>query len=333
VTVTVNPATSGASDGSSTPEERITEALLGVLERSTSPDAIEAQNLILRRLALEGNVIPSRVPPPRNITEIGGYLNLLGTLGEAGTRSQVLASVLGVAGTGPPPGWVTNTPPALSFVAITNDRPVGPAQPAIPITVGIRSDFVGPLQGALKTARDLGCLVPLQGGPVALPTTGPASGPPIDPLPYLGRMIAFPSGSALVAPATDALVLARPATSTAEFAIAAVARGTGADRVTVAAYEALVCTDKACSTVTLPAAALVPLGPLLASAGFYPSGFRPTTSKDTHWTRARNITGLVAGTTRLGDELDLLYPASAIAASVFAGAVDRVWDGSSFAAV
>ena len=49
----------------------------GALTNATSPDALEAQNIIMRRIALEGDVIGSRVPPPLNITQIGGYINLL----------------------------------------------------------------------------------------------------------------------------------------------------------------------------------------------------------------------------------------------------------------
>src|ERR1700733_6324125 len=62
--------------------------LLNVLTTATSPDALEAQSIIMRRIALEGDVIGSRVPPPLNISEIGGYLNLLEKLKESSMREQ-----------------------------------------------------------------------------------------------------------------------------------------------------------------------------------------------------------------------------------------------------
>ena len=49
-----------------------------------------------------GRRLPFAIPPPLNITEIGGYLNLLQELGQEEIRSGAVASALGVAG--PPPG-------------------------------------------------------------------------------------------------------------------------------------------------------------------------------------------------------------------------------------
>ena len=54
------------------------------------------------------------------------------------------------------------------------------------------------------------------------------------------------------------------------------------------------------------------------------------TAADVAWARLTNITGLVAGTTKLGDELGLLYTPSLIAASAFAPALGYTWDGSNF---
>lgn len=70
---------------------KLVDALAEILRSSTSPDTLQAQQILMRRLALEGDVVPSRVPAPRNITEIGGYFNLLETLNETTMRSQALA--------------------------------------------------------------------------------------------------------------------------------------------------------------------------------------------------------------------------------------------------
>jgi len=61
-------------------EEQAVAALLDVIKTASSPEIAQAQSLLLRRLALEGDVVGSRIPAPRNITEIGGYINLLGDL-------------------------------------------------------------------------------------------------------------------------------------------------------------------------------------------------------------------------------------------------------------
>ena len=278
--------------------------------------------------------MPSRVPPPRNITEIGGYLNLLGTLNQVDMRSQVLAGILGVAGPNPPLGWIGAVTP-LSFAQLVNDRPAGNAQPIIPVTIPVRSDFIGPLRAALQSLHDQGCQVPFLGGPSSLPLGVANAQPPLDPMPYLGRVLVLAAATALTDPATDPLVLARSPGSSDPFQIAAQSSGTGSVPVTAANYDALKCTDTSCTTVALPGAQLVYLAPALASAGFYPALplLQPMTSSDTRWARLTNISGLVAGSTKLVDELSLFYPWTTIAASAFAGILNWVWNGKLFAAV
>ena len=46
--------------------------------------------------------------------------------------------------------------------------------------------------------------------------------------------------------------------------------------------------------------------------------------------RMVNISGLLPGVTRLGDELRLVFTAAQIAQSALATDVDRVWTGTSF---
>lgn len=327
----------GSSGGEAFPGEafagNFADSFLSLIQNATGGAALEAQNIILRRIALEGDVVPSRVPAPLNITQIGGYLNLLGQLGQTDMQSQVLAGILGVAGPNPPLGWLSTVPP-LSLAPLANDRPEGPAQATIPVTVPVRSDFLAPLKSALAKLHEQGCLVPFTGGPSTLPTAQSNSVAPSDPFPYLGRVLALAATAALTEPATDALALARPKETTAPFEIAAMARGAGAAGVTPGDYEALVCTTTACTPTALSGAALVPLAPALAEAGFYPATPlpQPSSSTETAWTRLTNITGLVAGTTTLGDELGLLYTSGAVAESVFAGSLGWVWNGKEFAA-
>lgn len=87
------------------------QALVDIVKAANTTDAMQAQAILLRRLALQGDVTGSRVPPPQNITEIGGYLNYLENLNQPEMRAQALAGILGVAGPNPPLGWQTTMPP------------------------------------------------------------------------------------------------------------------------------------------------------------------------------------------------------------------------------
>ena len=307
--------------------------LLSVLTSATSPDAIEAQDIIMRRIALEGDVVGSRIPPLLDdITKFGGMINLLGSLGEKAMRQQALAGILGVAGPTQPLGWISNSQP-LAMVDVTNDRPAGPAQPTIPLAVLVRSDYVTAVKAAIAAAHQYGATMPFASPPVLqLPAGTPGSAPPSDTLRYLGRELSLAPAAALTVPATDPLAIVRAAGSSDPWQIAA--RVLTATSVTVppASYDAIECTPTSSSTVTLTAAALVPLGPILASAGFYPVTPLPlpANSTQTAWATFTNVTGLTAGVTRLGDELSLLYNAQTIASSAFASIVDWVWNGTAF---
>jgi hypothetical protein len=277
-------------------------------------------------------VVPSRVPAPRNITEIGGYINLLGTLNQIDMRSQVLAGILGVAGPNPPLGWIANA--TLPMVPLANDRPAGPLQRSIPVTIPVRSDFLAPLRAALQILHDQGCMVPFLGGPLGLPRSGTNALPPDDPLPYLGRVLTLVPGTALADPVTDALALVRMQGTNGPFEVAANAVGPASAMVSPGNFEALRCTATACGSMPLTGAKLVFVAPALAQAGFYPDDppSQPETAADEDWARWTNVTGLVPGVTTLGDELSLLYSQSVIAGSVFSGHLGRTWDGTEFAA-
>lgn len=307
--------------------------LLNMLQTATSPDALEAQSIVLRRMALEGDVVPSRVPAPRNITEIGGYVNLLTTLNQPEMRSQSLAGILGVAGPNPPMGWTASAP--LAFVPVTNDRPAGPAQRVIPLTFYVRSDFVSAVNAAIVALHQRGCALPVAGAPaMRLPLASPGAAPPSDVLPYLGRELTLVTAAALTDPTTDPLLLVRPSGSTGAFTIAANVLSAGTVAVPPANYDALKCDTSSCSTISLNNQSVVQVAPVLAQAGFYPADPlpQPTKASDGAWAALTNVTGLVAGATTLGEEFALLYDSNEIANSVFAGVLDWVWNGTTFAA-
>jgi hypothetical protein len=312
---------------------QIVGALIAMIQANNSPDAAAAQSILLRRLALSGDVVGSRVPAPRNITEIGGYFNLLETLGESTMREQTLAGILGVAG--PIPSLTSLQPQPLSMVSMTNDRPAGTAQASLPLSVVVRSDFIGAMQVALKQLHTFNATMPCAGpASLTLPAGGPSSTLPADPLLYLGRVLTLAPSAAMQAPGTDPLIIARKAGSVGNFDLWANVLSLGGVAVPPDNYEALQIAGAAINKVALNNANLVKLAPLLANAGFYPASPlpAPTSPTDIAWTRLANTTGLVAGTTKLGDELALLYTPSLIAASAFAAALGYTWDGANFVA-
>ncbi|HOT97758.1 MAG TPA: hypothetical protein PLG50_00440 [bacterium] len=308
------------------------ESLIEIFKQANNPDLFEAQNIILRRLALQGDVVGSRVPAPQNITEIGGYLNLLRDMKEREMQAQVLAGILGVAGPNPPLGWASKQPP-LVMVALPNDRPEGSAQSAIPLSFVVRSDFSQSLRAGLKTLHDRGCALPLMASALPLP---PASALPITStdtyLPHLGRLLEVVPAAALVNPTADILALVRPAGTTEGFQIAARVLADGPVTVPPADWDAIQCDSTSSQTVTITGGKFVPIASALALAGFYPSTPlpQPTSLLATEWTRLTNCTGLVAGRTRLGDELSLLHNPLEIATSAFAPMLDWIWDGITF---
>jgi hypothetical protein len=306
---------------------QLVASLIGTLQAATSPDLLEAQSIILRRIALEGDVVNARIPAPLNISEIGGYINLLGTLKQPVILQQALAGALGVAGPNPPLGWVSNTMP-LAFVTLTNDRPAGPAQASIPLAIAVRSDFVSFLQAQLQILRNQGCVLPMQAQPIYLPPSAPGTLAPSDPLPYLGRTLDLFAGAALADPASDALVIVQSSSGTG---IQVMASTTNTAAVPAASFTAYQLSSGAMTTVPVTES-LVAIAPLLANAGFYPSSTAvPTVAAPAAWAHFTNITGLVAGVTKLGDELSLLYNWSAIMSSVFASELTWVWNGTQFA--
>lgn len=312
---------------------QIVATLANFIQTNNSPDAVAAQSILMRRLALEGDVIGSRLPPPKNISEIGGYINLLGTLGETAMREQMLAGVLGVAGPSPALGFTSTQP--LAMVSLANDRPAGAWQASLPLSILLRSDFSATFFAALKTLHAQGATLPCAGPTtLALPPGGPGSMVPSDLLLYTGRVLTLAGSAALSAtPKTDPLALVKPTGNAPPYAIAANVLSPGTVAVSPANYDVLQGSGGSVTTASNVSMTLVPLAPVLAGIGFYPAAPLPTPANPTDftWTRLTNITGLVNGTTVYGDELALLYPPSVIAASALVPALGYIWNGTAFA--
>lgn len=306
-------------------------ALIDVINKGTTPAMLEAQRILMQRIALEGNVIPSRIKPPQNITEVGGYINLLETLKQPDAETEMIASILGIAGAGFASGTFAE-PPAVAFARIPNDRPEGSAQAATPTHLTIRADFVDTFSAARDALHKLGCSLPLLSPPRVLPAAVPGVPLQLDLLALLGRALDVVPAAIVVAPDTDAVALARtPPGGTAPFGL--VARELdGGTLVAAQSWEALTCNATSCTPST-GSRAYQPIAPLFAPAGWVPvapAAAAVNVNTLGSATRLINVTGLVAGQTRLGDELGLLYTRAQIATSALAIRLGDRWDGTSF---
>ena len=77
-------------------EADLITVLLYLIERDESPEVKQLCKLLLQRIERQTEVItPSRMPVPLNITEMGGYYNLLKKHDEA-MALRLLASTLGL---------------------------------------------------------------------------------------------------------------------------------------------------------------------------------------------------------------------------------------------
>ena len=308
-------------------------ALADLLRSGVSPEVEEARRLLLRRVALEGDVTPSRVPAPRNITEVGGYLNLLAGLNQTATRDQMVASALGVAGP-MPPGLLTGAPPPVPFVELANDRPAGPAQPGTPVSLWPRGDFAAALKAALDVVRADGCALPLLAPTPRLPVAGdPPTGDAL--LALIGRAIELVPGTLLIDPATDPLAVAILASDPAGRPQLVARELDGGTKVPEDSWAAVTCTALACAAGAAANARFRPLAATLAAAGWYLADpkLQPATASELGgFGVLRNVTGLRAGRTRLGDELSLLFDSATVTASALAGQVGFAWDGAAFSA-
>jgi hypothetical protein len=279
-------------------------------------------------------VIGSRIPPPRNISEIGGYINLLSTLNENTMRQQTLAGILGVAGPAQPLGWISNSQP-LSMVAVPNDRPAVVAQASFPLTTLVRSDFVSSVLTALKTVHSYGATLPLTSPSVIqLPLGGTGAVIPQPILFYIGRMLTIAPTAALRNPAADPVAVLAPTGPFTDYFLASQVVNAAVFATPPADLQAAQCTPTSSTLVQLSQVEYIPITHVMAAAGYYSaSPFPvPTSSVSTTWATLTNTTGLVSGVTKLGDELNLLYRQDAIAGSAFAAMLNWTWNGTAFAA-
>jgi len=75
---------------------RLQELAAKILEQETSDEMLKIRQLIMLRAALESDVKSTRIPAPMNITEVGGYYNLLVKQKQNTMLRQVVSSALGL---------------------------------------------------------------------------------------------------------------------------------------------------------------------------------------------------------------------------------------------
>lgn len=68
-----------------------------LLQQEASEELVKLRQLILLRMALEGDVKATRIPAPANITEVGGYYNLLAEQNQTTMLRQLVTSALGLS--------------------------------------------------------------------------------------------------------------------------------------------------------------------------------------------------------------------------------------------
>jgi hypothetical protein len=83
-------------------EDNLLKWAAKMLENESSAEIMDIKKQILHRIARESDVKPSRIPAPMNITEIGGYFNLMMKLKKEEDKAyaemlkQTLSSILGL---------------------------------------------------------------------------------------------------------------------------------------------------------------------------------------------------------------------------------------------
>ena len=74
----------------------ILKQLLDVIQKDNSDEMLAIKRKIYERIANESDVKPTRIPRPLNITEVGGYYNLLEKLEDEKMQRRLIASALGL---------------------------------------------------------------------------------------------------------------------------------------------------------------------------------------------------------------------------------------------
>ncbi|MCL2799807.1 MAG: hypothetical protein FWD54_06000 [Endomicrobia bacterium] len=297
------------------------QMLLDIIKQENSPEAAAARNMILQRIALSGDVTPSRIEAPQNITQIGGYINLLESYGQTEMRNQMLASVLGIANNAEIPGYIS---PVLYFEMKLNDRPECPQQAYLPLSYHMRSDFSPAFAVSMNELHKAGAYLPVVSQKPALPALHAAAPSSDEILFLLGRMIMISPVAAFSDPETDPIVVEGKSGVGAVY----VRTGNNADKKTL---EVFVRKEDSSGYETKEVTGLfAPLAEIMKKSGWIAKesdGDKDDPQKALCWV---NFTGLMPETSKLGKELALLYAPQQITASKVREMLNITFNGQGF---
>jgi hypothetical protein len=241
----------------------------------------------------------------------------------------MLASALGVAGPATPIGLSAEAP-TVAFVTMPNDRPEGAGKATYLVNITVRSDMADSISQAVQRIHGLGCAIPLFTPPRTLPRQSPGIKIEPDYLLLLGRVLEIAPSAVLRDPATDPIAIARRESEPIENMQLVAREIDGESRIGTASWIALRATEASVTEEPPAQRQYIPIAPILADAGWYPGSSLASIDFRRSLIRFTNITGLIPGKTKLGDELSLLYPQSVIMNSLLADKISWIWNGTSF---
>jgi len=308
---------------------QVLDALVELIRTGSNPDLLRAQQILLQRMALGGDIHQSRNPAPKNITEVGGYLNLLVSSPEM--KNQFLSSTLGISGPLKELNWGASKP-VIPFINIDNHRPAGPAQKMIPAELSIRGDFARSFVAAREEINELGGQLPFLSKPKILPDAHWGETGDTDILQLIGRAMELVPGTLLDDPEHDPLALGRNEEDGSEVKLLARVTGEPA-QVEEKEWKLKYWSGTELKETEPMLAKMIPVEQYMASAGWYPANPGVLPGEDMimgGWGRFINITGLIPHTTVLIDELKLLYLFEDITGSALSQKIFMSWDGAEF---
>ncbi len=305
------------------------EALIDVLKTSNDPEIIKTQQMLLRRLATSGDLTMSRNPAPKNITDVGGYLNLLDT--DPAMKKTFISSLLGIPTPLDELEWTLDEP-SIPFVSIDNNRPAGSAQPSIPLALKLRFDFSDYFIKARKQLNALNCQLPLVADQPQLPSSALVTDK-IDMLQVLGRKLSVLPGTLLVNPEEDPIALAKLESDTGSYYQLVLREQGETQNVEEKSWVTLKLENGLIKEQAPANYRYKPIETIMAEAGWYIRDKTqiPTSLSDLGgFDSLINTTGLVKDKTKLVHELDLLFTGHAITTSKIVDQLNATWNGEKF---
>lgn len=70
-------SSTGSSQSQTSKQASGLDMMLAEIMKQESDSMLKIKEQLLRRVVLESEIKPARIPAPKNITEIGGYINLM----------------------------------------------------------------------------------------------------------------------------------------------------------------------------------------------------------------------------------------------------------------